>query len=112
MADKTKDADDLMLEALFESEPIADDGFSTRVVRRIRRRMWLRRITLPLAAVIGASIAIPPMVDLLTSLAGVFGSIQVDTGTVATGWIPPVHLIVVGAMLLAAVGLGVRILED
>ena len=47
MAEKLKDAEDRLLESLFASEPIADDGFSRRVVTRIRRRIWVRRLALP-----------------------------------------------------------------
>ena len=55
MADKIKDADDRLLESMFAAEPIADAGFSVRIVKKIRRRLWVRRLALPLAAVIGAA---------------------------------------------------------
>ncbi len=61
MADAMKDAEDLMLEKLLASEPIADDGFSDRIVARVRRRLWFRRLTLPIAAAIGTSIAAKPV---------------------------------------------------
>ena len=34
MADKLMDAEDQLLEAMFKSEPIADDGFSKKVTKR------------------------------------------------------------------------------
>ena len=51
MAERQKDNEDLVLEALFRAEPIADDGFCKRVVARVRRRVWTRRVTLPVAVV-------------------------------------------------------------
>ena len=61
MAEKIKDAEDRLLESLFESPPLADDGFSTGIVRKINRQMWFRRLTLPFAAVIGGVIAFKPL---------------------------------------------------
>ncbi len=112
MADKIKDADDAMLEALFRSEPIADDGFSERIVGRIRRRLWLRRISLPVAAIIGGSIAIKPMSALVASLYGVFAALPTESIAASTSWLPPWHLIVLGAMLLVTAMFGFRLLEE
>lgn len=69
MVDRMKDEEDLALEALFASEPIADDGFSERVVARINRRAWTRRLVLPLAAAAGLAIAAKPALELLRALA-------------------------------------------
>jgi len=73
MADKMKDAEDLKLEALFRSEPLPDDGFSARVVSRVRRRIWVRRLSLPLAFAVGASIAARPLLQFVQSLPQIFG---------------------------------------
>ena len=40
MVDRMKDDEDLAFEAMFADKPIADDGFSERVLARIRRR-WV-----------------------------------------------------------------------
>ena len=64
MAEKTKDAEDTLLESLFLAEPIEDAGFSDRIVGRIRRGIWLRRLTLPVAMLIGAAIAIKPLLHV------------------------------------------------
>jgi len=69
MADKIKDAEDRLLESMFRSEPIDDDGFSGRIVSRIRRRIWLRRLALPIAMLVGAAIAIKPMMQLVAAFA-------------------------------------------
>ena len=70
MADRLKDEEDRKLESLFASEPIADDGFSSRVMARVRRQIWVRRLSLPLAFVLGASIAARPLMQLVDALAG------------------------------------------
>ena len=49
MAEHIKDDADRMLESMFASDPVPDDGFSVRVVRKVRRRIWVRRLTLPIA---------------------------------------------------------------
>lgn len=112
MADKIKDADDQMLEALFSAEPIADDGFSEQIVRRIRRRLWVRRVTLPAAAAIGTAISLKPLSMLTTMLFGFVSSLPGELVAVPTDWIPPLPMIVVGAMLLVAMLLGLRLLEE
>ena len=113
MAEKIKDADDLMLEELFGAEPIADDGFSNRVVRRIRRRIWVRRLSLPIAAAIGASISIKPLAGLVTSLYGLVSSVASPELLALSGdHLPPVHLLVAGGMLLALAIVSIRLFEE
>jgi hypothetical protein len=57
MAEKLQDADDLLLANLLRAESIEDAGFSRRIVARIRRRIWLRRLALPSAMLFGGAIA-------------------------------------------------------
>jgi hypothetical protein len=52
MADKTSDAVDRLLASALKAEPIADDGFSARIVSRIRRRIWVNRLALPIAVLV------------------------------------------------------------
>ena len=73
MVEKLKDAEDLKLEALFRSDPLPDNGFSARVVSRVRRRIWVRRLSLPVALVIGASIAAGPLLQFVQSLPNIVG---------------------------------------
>ena len=68
MADKIKDAEDRFLESMFRSEPIADDGFSNRIITRIRQRIWLRRLALPMAMLVGGAIAIKPLLQVASVL--------------------------------------------
>ncbi len=67
MADKIKDAEDRLLEALLGFDTIADDGFSERVLARIRRGIWLRRLALPVAILVGGAIAARPVLDVVTA---------------------------------------------
>ena len=112
MADKIKDAEDKFLESLFSAETIADDGFSERVVVKIRRRQWLQRLTLPIAATIGAAIAFKPAVAVFSIATQLMVAVPGEVMASATTWIPPLQLVVTGGMLLAVAMFGLRMLED
>lgn len=62
------DNEDRVLREMFAHAPLADDGFSKRVMKRIRRRALLRRSLLPASMIIGVLIAAKPAVDLLSGL--------------------------------------------
>jgi hypothetical protein len=79
MAEKMKDAEDRLLESMFQSESVADNGFSDRVVGRIRRQIWVRRLALPVAMVAGAAIALKPASQLFTVGSQVFASIGAES---------------------------------
>jgi hypothetical protein len=112
MAERIKDAEDRLLESMFESVPVGDDGFSAKVVRKISRRLWLRRLTLPVAAAIGAMFAVKPLAGLVKALAGLSVLIPQDLVSTTTNMIPQAQVMVLGAMLLAACLLGLRTLVD
>lgn len=112
MVEKLKDAEDRLLESMFQSEPIADDGFSKRIVTKIRRRMWLRRLALPIAMFVGGSIAIKPVSQLSVAASKLLTVIPMELLETPVAWIPQPQYVVLGAMLLAATMLGVRMLED
>ncbi len=112
MAERIKDAEDRLLESMFESVPVADNGFSAKVVRKISRRLWLRRLTLPVAAAIGAMFAVKPLAGLVKALAGLSVLIPQDLVSTTTNMIPQAQVMVLGAMLLAACLLGLRTLVD
>jgi len=48
--------------------PVADDGFSDAVMRRVARHVWRRRLLLATAAVFGFAIAIQPAWRIATIL--------------------------------------------
>ena len=112
MAERIKEAEDRLLESMFESVPVADDGFSISIVRKLRRRLWLRRLTLPIAAAVGALFAVKPLAGLVKALAGLSVLIPQDLVSTTMSMIPQAQVIVLGAMLLAACLLGLRTLVD
>lgn len=112
MAEHLKDADDRMLEALFAAGPVADDGFSDRIVRRIRRRFWMRRVCVTVALLIGGAIAFKPslalagiVVQLLADLPGRVLGISADA-------VPSATMLAGGGMLFLLVFVALRFLED
>ncbi len=116
MAERIKDAEDRLLESMFESTPIADDGFSVRVVRKVRRRLWVRRLTLPAAAVFGGLFAVKPLAGLVAVIANLSlnatSVVPEELVSAAAGLIPQAPFVVLGAMLLAACLLGMRAIDD
>ena len=112
MADKIKDAEDVFLESLLSAETIADDGFSDRIVVKIRRRQWMRNLMLPVAAAIGAAIAFKPAMALVSIAAKFVAVVPGEMMASATDWIPSLQLVVTGGLLLAVTLLGLRLLED
>ena len=112
MAESIKDEEDRLLESMFESAPIADDGFSASIVRRVRHRLWLRRLAVPLAVLIGGAIAIKPLAGFVMAVANLSALIPPELISSATGLVPQLPTIVLGAMLLAAILLGLRSLEE
>jgi len=112
MADKIKDAEDEFLESLLGAEAIADDGFSDRIVVKIRRRQWLRNLMLPVAATIGAAIAFKPAMALVSIAAKFVAVIPGELMASATDWIPSLQLVVTGGLLLAVILFGLRLLEE
>jgi len=112
MAERIKDAEDRLLESMFDSAPIADDGFSRAVVKRIRRGLWLRRLTVPVAAMIGGAIAIKPLTGLVKAVASLSSMLPQELVVATTALIPQAQTIVLGAMLLAACLLGLRAIDD
>ena len=122
MAEKLKDAEDRLLESMFQSEQIADDGFSHRVVTHIRRRLWVQRLALPVAMLIGGAIAIKPITQLVIAASKLLTVVPQSVRDVPMDWIPQMQsvafgatltqTVVLGAMLLAAGVLGMRMLVE
>ncbi len=91
MAERLMDAEDRQLEALFKPEPIADDGFSQRVVGRIRRRIWIRRLALPIAMFIGAAIALKPATELVVVVSKLMTIVPQEVIDAPAGLLPRVE---------------------
>jgi len=115
MAERLKDSEDLKLEALFRYEPVLDDGFSARIVSRVRRRMWVRRLSLPSAFVIGAIIAAKPLMQIAALVPKVVDIVPQDLASVfdlQLGGMLQGPTIILGIMLLAASLMIGRMLEE
>lgn len=112
MADRLRDNEDLALEALFRSEPIADDGFSERVVRTVRRRIWARRIAMPSAVFVGSAIAAKPVTTLLGVLGGLAESVPGAAAALPLESLPSPYMLAAGGMLLALALFGLNMLEE
>ena len=116
MVDKLKDKADLMLESLFRSEPIRDEGFSVKVMVRVRRQTWIRRLTMPIAFVVGAAIAFKPSSGLVVSLSGLLKFIPQSLGSQAgqlpIDQLPQLSTIWMGGMLVIGVMMASRLLQD
>ena len=112
MAERIKDEQDRLLESMFASDPIADDRFSARVVRKVRRRIWLRRLTLPVAALIGSLVAFKPLTELVTVIAGLIQAVPMDALNSSAIVVPQLWMLVVGAMLLATCMIGLRLIDE
>lgn len=112
MADRLRDDVDAELTALLAAAPIADDGFSDRIVRRIRRRLWVRRLAISVAAIIGGAVALNPLASLVAFLAEFLRSLPFDVVAPAAGLLPSLPLIGLGGLLLVAMLLGLRLLDE
>ncbi len=102
MADKLKDSEDQHLEELFRSPSVEDNGFSARVVRRVRQRLWLRRLSLPVAVCVGLPIAMAPATELFR-YATHFSAGAVTPGT---------QTVMMGCMIVATIAAGVSLATD
>lgn len=112
MADRIKDDVDRMLETMFASAPIADDGFSKLVVRRIKRKLLLRRLLLPVAVLIGGLIAFKPVSTLLGVASQLLPQLPEEFVTVAVASLPALQFIVTGALIMLVAVMSLGMLED
>ncbi len=112
MAEKAQDPEDIALRALFASEPVADDGFSERVVAQIRRGQRIRRWCLGSAVAIGGAIAFKPMVALIGLAYGAF--LDASTGLFAESLagVPSMGMMAAGGVLFAGLMIALRLLEE
>jgi len=115
MADRLKDDADFKLESLFRSQPVQDDGFSVKVVARVRRRIWVQRLAMPVAITIGTLIAAKPLSQLASAIPSLLTIVPDSLGyldTLPLSSLPQNSTVIFGAMLLFAVMMVGRMLED
>lgn len=111
MADKLKDNEDRILESMFRSDPVADNGFSARVMTRLNRRIWIRRLALPSAFVLGGVIAVKPLSQLVIAFSKFLTFIPNNFG-LSLDSIPQASTILLGGLLLAAMMMITKMLEE
>jgi hypothetical protein len=115
MAERLKDEADRQLESLFRSDPVPDAGFSANIVKRVRREMWIRRLTMPIAVMTGALFAAKPALQLISAVPAMLDAIPAGirnvVDTAALG-LPDVLTIVMGLTLLGAALFLSQILEE
>jgi len=110
MTNRLKDAEDRLLEAMLRSEPMADHGFSRRVMRRIRRRLWLPPLILTTAILVGGGIALRPGLELAAAASKLLADLPPGLPQLLTPWFPPLQVMVLGAVSLIVMMLG--LVED
>lgn len=112
MAEKTSDAVDRLLASAFAAEPIADDGFSGRIVSKLRRRIWVNRLALPVAVVVGAAFALKPALQIVNALLPLLQSVPIELASAPMQFLPQIQLIVLGGMAFAAAVTLIKMLEE
>jgi len=112
MADRLKDNEDKVLESLFGSEPVLDNGFSAKVMTRLNRRLWIRRLALPAAFLVGAAVALKPLSQLVITFSKLLTVIPTDVGRLSIDMIPQSTTVILGALLLVAMMMITKMLED
>lgn len=119
MADRQKDKEELRLEALFQSEPLPDQGFSRKVMLRVRRQMWMRRLTMPVALIIGGSFAIRPASDLVIAFTRILTEVPANlidasliSPALSASSLPQFATLLVSGVIALVALLSVRALAD
>ena len=112
MAEKMQDAQDRVLESMFASESIDDNGFSDRVMGRIRRQLWVRRLALPVAMVLGVAIAVKPATQLFAIGARLLGSLPTESMLPQSALGSQLPVFIVAGMGLAIAVLMFRLFEE
>ena len=115
MAERIMDKDDLALAAMFRSDPLPDDGFSAKVISRVRHRMWIQRLALPLALVIGLAISARSLLQLIDAIAGILSAIfgeQLSLDRLPFVEALQPSTIMIGASLLMVAMLVSQVLEE
>ncbi len=115
MAERIKDKEDLKLDAMFRSGPLPDDGFSVKVMSRVRHRMWVQRLSLPVGIAVGALFGAKPLLQILNVVPGlvnsVFGS-SLSFDSISMANVPQLSTVLIGATLVMAMFFASRILEE
>ena len=112
MAERNMDKQDEFLTELFSSAPIADNGFSKRVLRKVRQQIWVNRLALPVAVMIGFAIAFKPLMQLSSVLPSLAGLVPLESLGVTSLPSIDVQTLLFGGVLLFAVLFAVQAIEE
>ncbi len=112
MVDRLKDNEDKLLESLFRSDPVPDDGFSLKIISEIKRRIWIRRLTLPAAFVVGAAIALKPLSQLAVTFSKLLTLIPTNVGSLSLDNFPQISTVILGGLLLVGMMMVTKMLEE
>ena len=99
------------LSELFQTlaPPLEDEGFTGIVLRRIGRRLWLRRIVLGTAVVVGGILALGPLSQLAVLLAE--GLVVAATRWNDPAWLAQNQALLILGLLAVAWPGAMRLLE-
>lgn len=89
--------------------PLADEGFSGVVLRRIRRRRWLRGTVLGSAAIVGGVLAFGPIYEMAVLLSE--GLVVAATQWTDPSWRAQNQALVITVLLALALPGAIRLLE-
>ena len=119
MVERIKDKEELRLEAMFRSDPLPDVDFSSKVMIRVRRQIWIRRLAMPVAIFLGGLIAFKPASELVMTLSKVMNvlpasltTISVDLPSIPVESLPQVSTYLIGGLMVLVTLFFVRVLED
>ncbi len=112
MAEHLKDAEDRMLEALFAEEPIPDDGFSRQIVQRIRQKLWLRRVCITTALLLGGTVALQPTFALAGFIVRLLGNLSDELLGISLDTLPSIAMLAGGGILFVLTFVLLQMLED
>ena len=112
MAERNMDREDKLLTELFAPEPVADNGFSKRVMRRVRRQIWVDRLALPVAAVIGLALAINPLLKLFAIVPSVAAAMPFKLPEFTGAPAVDANMLIVGGVILVAGLFVTQLVED
>jgi hypothetical protein len=112
LADRMKDDEDLKLEALFRTDAVNDEGFSDRVMRRIRWQIRVRRFALPIAVLIGGAIAAKPAMEILLVASRLITVIPAELRSLPLESLPQIPTVVAGLAVAAVAAMFLRALEQ
>ncbi|MDA0706734.1 MAG: hypothetical protein O2907_07250 [Proteobacteria bacterium] len=98
------DDEDRLFAALLRADVIDDAGFSKQIVARIRRDIWLRRLALPGAMLLGSAFAIKALLQLGSVFSVLNESLpvsQIELPATTLAQLP--MLLTVGCLMLIAI---------